>query len=546
MNLNTNARRVIAGAALSAAALCTMAASVQFAPANADAMLRGTEIPTDVQQTVVAAARSCPALTPARLAGQLMTASQFKSEPVQAVRTSGGKGVAGLTDPVWRRWAPWPQAELADQNASIHALARHMCQLVGELRVQQVPGDPWQLALAAHQLGVPDVRAAAGVPSAAGDYVDTVERYTQWYARYPSFGGTGTPGSTPTPVPSTQTTLRRDAPIPVPDEYLAAVQAAGDICPTVTPVRVAAQLMAQSGFDPNLLGPTGGQGIAQFLPQVWVQYVQTTGYATPWDVQVAIPALGSTMCRLVDEMAPLSDDPYPLALAAYHWGAGTIQAAADVDGSSTLAAFTALVREHEKFYAADSRLAAAAPPTASPSPSGTPPPAAAPAPSAAAAPAPSRTPTTQAPTTAAPAPKATTPAPKTRWQLVSHASGKCLTQHHGPDAARSTPLTISTCTGADNQLWEFLPDDTIRSRGMCMDLANGATSDLTKIGSSRCNGTAAQRFYLNGADDLTSLTASDARGKLMCADVYDGRTADGSQVVLWPCTGQANASWSRR
>ncbi|WFE28325.1 ricin-type beta-trefoil lectin domain protein [Solwaraspora sp. WMMD791] len=544
MRLTTNARRVIAGAALSAAALCTMAASVQFAPASAVEMLRGTEIPTDVQQAVVAAAESCPALTPARLAGQLMTASQFRSEPVQAVSASGGKGVAGLTDSVWRRWAPWPQAELADRSASIHALARHMCQLVGQLRVEKVPGDPWQLALAAHQLGVPEVRAAAGVPSAAGDYIDTVERYTRWYALYPAFGGTGTPEPTPTPATSSPTTLRPAAPVAVPDEYLTAVRAAGSICPTITPARVAAQIMAQSGFDPNLLGPTGGQGIAQFLPQVWVQYVQTAGYATPWDAQVAIPALGSTMCRLVEEMTPLSDDPYPLALAAYHWGAGTIQAAADLDGSSTLAAFTALVREHETFYAADTRIGAATPPP-SPSPSATPPPAAAPAPSATVAPAPSPKPSTKAPAASAPAPKSSTPA-KTRWQLVSHASGKCLTQHHGPGTERSTPLTIATCTGADNQLWEFLPDETIRSQGMCMDLTNGQTKDLTIIGSARCNGSPAQRFYLNGADDLTSLKASEARGKLMCLDVYDGRTADGSQVILWPCTGQANASWSRR
>ncbi|MFY1699975.1 ricin-type beta-trefoil lectin domain protein [Solwaraspora sp. WMMA2101] len=543
MRLTTNARRVIAGAALSAAALCTMAASVQFAPANAAGMLRGADIPTEDQQAIVAAAGSCPTLTPARLAGQLMTASQFRSEPVQAVSASGGKGVAGLTDPVWRRWAPWPQAELADRDASIHALARHMCQLVGQLRVEQVPGDPWQLALAAHQLGVPEVRAAAGVPSATGDYIDTVERYTQWYALYPAFGGTGTPEPTPTAVPTTPTTLSRAAPVAVPDEYLAAVLAAGSICPTVTPARVAAQIMAQSGFDPNLLGPTGGQGIAQFLPQVWVQYVQTAGDATPWDAEVAIPALGSTMCRLVDEMASLSDDPYPLALAAYHWGAGTIQAAADLDGSSTLAAFTTLVREHETFYAADARIGGATPP-ASPSPSGTPPPAA--APEATVAPAPGPTPPSKAPAANTPAPKATTPPAKTRWQLVSHASGKCLTQHHGPDTERSTPLTIATCTGADNQLWEFLPDDTIRSQGMCMDLTNGRTNDLTIIGSTRCNGSAAQRFHLNSTDALTSLKASDERGKGMCADVYDGRTADGSQVLLWPCTGQANASWSRR
>jgi len=540
VKLTTGTRRAIAGAVLSAAALCTMAASVEFTPATAAGMLRGADVPADDQRTVMAAAGSCPALTPARLAGQLMTASQFRSEPVQAVSASGGRGVAGLTDPVWRRWAPWPQAQPTDRSASIHALARHMCQLVGALRVAQVPGEPWQLALAAHQLGVPEVRAAAGVPAAAGDYVDTVEGYTRWYALYPAFGGTGTPDPTPAVVPAAQATVSRAAPVAVPDEYLAAVRTAGGVCPTVTPARIAAQIMAQSGFDPNLLGPTGGQGIAQFLPQVWVQYVQAAGDATPWDAQVAIPALGRTMCRLVEEMTPLSDDPYPLALAAYQWGAGTIQAAGDVDGSSTLAAFTALVHGHEKFYAADPRLGAGAAPSplaaADPTPApaaGTPPPA------AAGTPAP-----TPAPSSIAP--KATTPAPKTRWQLVSHASDKCLTQHHGPQTERSTPLTISTCTGAANQLWEFLPDDTIRSQGMCMDLTNGRTADLTVIGSTRCNGTAAQRFYLNGADDLTSLKASDARGKLMCVDVYDGRTADGSQVILWPCTGQANASWSRR
>ncbi|MDG4765999.1 ricin-type beta-trefoil lectin domain protein [Solwaraspora sp. WMMD406] len=549
MRLTTSARRVIAGVVLSAAAMCTMAASVQFTAAEAAGMLQGSDVPAADQQVIVAAARSCPALTPARLAGQLMTASQFKSEPVQAITATGGKGVAGLTDPVWRRWAPWPQARLTDRGASIHALARHMCQLVGQLRIAQVPGDPWRLALAAHQLGVPAVQAAAGIPVAADDYVATVERYAQWYALDPAFGGARVDptGRAPYQVVATPSPVERTAAIAVPDVYLEAVLAAGNVCPTITPARIAAQIMAQSGFDPNLLGPTGGQGIAQFLPQVWVQYVQAAGTATPWDAQVAIPALGRTMCRLVEELTPVSDDPYPLALAAFHWGAGTIQTAGDVEDSAGLAGFTQLVREHETFYADDRRLAVAGSPEPSPtvSPAGTPPPAAAPAttgpPAAPKSPAPD-----PAPTTAVAKPKPSTPAPKTSWLIVNHKSNKCLTQHARPDATGNVALTIATCTGAANQLWEFKSDKTIRAQGMCMDLENGRTDEGIRIGTAKCNGTTAQHFYLNGADDLTSLKASERHGKLMCVDVYDGQTADGTRLVLWPCMGQPNQSWSRR
>ncbi|WP_326553468.1 ricin-type beta-trefoil lectin domain protein [Micromonospora sp. NBC_01813] len=547
MRLTTSARRVIAGVALSAAALCTMAASAQFTAAAAAGMLQGADIPASDQQVIVAAARSCPTLTSARLAGQLMTASQFKSEPVQAISGAGGKGVAGLTDPVWRRWAPWPQARLTDRSASIHALARHMCQLVGQLRIAQVPGDPWRLALAAHQLGVPAVQAAAGVPVAADDYVATVERYAQWYALYPAFGGTGPTAQTPDQVAATPAPVERDKAIAVPDVYLEAVRGAGDICPTITATRVAAQIMAQSGFDPNLLGPAGGQGIAQFLPQVWVQYVQAAGSATPWDAQVAIPALGRTMCRLVEELTPVSDDPYPLALAAFHWGAGTIQTAGDLDDSASLAAFTQLVRDHETFYADDQRLMTVGSPSPSPSatPAGTPPPLAAPSPTT--PPAPTKTPAAvPGPTSTTAAAKPSTPAPKTSWLIVNHKSNKCLTQHARPDAIGNIALTIATCTGAANQLWEFKSDKTLRAQGMCMDLENGRTDQGIRIGTAKCNGSTAQHFYLNGADDLTSLKASDRHGKLMCVDVYDGQTADGSRLLLWPCMGQPNQSWSRR
>ncbi|MFP8885415.1 ricin-type beta-trefoil lectin domain protein [Streptomyces mangrovi] len=120
---------------------------------------------------------------------------------------------------------------------------------------------------------------------------------------------------------------------------------------------------------------------------------------------------------------------------------------------------------------------------------------------------------------------------------MSKDSGKCLSAGRGTDG---TQLVLSTCNGSAEQRWDFRPDGTIRSKGLCMDVAWASKENGTAIQVARCSGNPAQRFHLNETEDLVAGIADK------CVDVYDGRTADGTPAILWPCTGSANQTWYRR
>jgi hypothetical protein len=304
-------RRAVAGSALAAAALITLATSAAHNSASAADPLEGSKVSSDDLRTLVSAAASCPTLTPARLAGQVMAASQFSSQPVAAMKEVGGQGPAALTTQVWDKWAPWQGAQPTDTEASIVALAHDMCQLVGQVRVVKIDGDQWDLALAAHRTSMEAVVTAGAVPDGAKEYVDTVERYAAWYALQPEFGGSGMASPTATTDPQ----VVEDPVVPVPDALVPAVVEAGKVCPEMPPSKIAAQVMATSGFDEQKLGATGEQGIAQFLPQTWVKYVPPSDSSTPWDPKTALPALGKTMCALVKD-----EGKYTTALATFTQG----------------------------------------------------------------------------------------------------------------------------------------------------------------------------------------------------------------------------------
>ncbi|WP_433528466.1 RICIN domain-containing protein [Micromonospora sp. CA-263727] len=397
MSMSTRAgRRASVGTALVLVAMVTMTASMAPGPADAGQPLAGTRVSDADVRLLTEAATACPTLTPARLAGQVMAASRFAATPVEAVQAVGAQGTAGLVPTVWQKWAPWDGARPDDRQASVTALAHHMCQLVGQIRVLKLDGDRWQLALAAHRVGVESVVETGDVPTGAREYVDTVERYAIWYALQPAFGGSGA-AAPETTAPVVAERVAEAAPLPVPEAYLESIVAAGAVCPQLPPARVAAQLMATSAFDPQRLGPTGEQGIAQFLPQVWVAYVRPSAVASPWTPTSAVPALGETMCALLEAVPGSGVDDYPLALAAFLRGDPSVRSLADVPGGERVVALTEQVRHFETEYAKDPRLAPPAAPSPSASPSKSP------------TSAPERTPGASTGTTSAPA---TPPAPK--------------------------------------------------------------------------------------------------------------------------------------
>ena len=84
----------------------------------------------------------------------------------------------------------------------------------------------------------------------------------------------------------------------------------------VSPALLAAQLMAESGFDPNAGSPAGAQGIAQFMPGTAAAY----GLTNPFDPVAAIEAQAHLMSDLLRQFGSPE-----LALAAYNAGPGAVE-----------------------------------------------------------------------------------------------------------------------------------------------------------------------------------------------------------------------------
>jgi len=79
---------------------------------------------------------------------------------------------------------------------------------------------------------------------------------------------------------------------------------------------LAAQLLAESNFDPYAGSPAGAQGIAQFMPATAATY----GLRDPYDPVEAIDAQAHLMSDLLRRFG----DP-ALALAAYNAGPGAVE-----------------------------------------------------------------------------------------------------------------------------------------------------------------------------------------------------------------------------
>jgi hypothetical protein len=80
---------------------------------------------------------------------------------------------------------------------------------------------------------------------------------------------------------------------------------------------LAAQLMAESNFNPLAVSPAGAQGIAQFMPGTAAAY----GLGDPFDAAAAIDAQAHLMSDLLEQFGSVQ-----LALAAYNAGPGAVAA----------------------------------------------------------------------------------------------------------------------------------------------------------------------------------------------------------------------------
>jgi hypothetical protein len=143
---------------------------------------------------------SCPTITAARLAGQIMATTGFES--------TSQRGIAGLTAEEWEVWKPWNDASPSDERANVLALAHLTCDLIGHLRRAGFPGDTWRLAIAAFGSSLEEVRSERGEPAHVVEFVDRAETYADWYAA--QFGEQPRRPAQPTTIDTTTTTAPTD------------------------------------------------------------------------------------------------------------------------------------------------------------------------------------------------------------------------------------------------------------------------------------------------------------------------------------------------
>ncbi|HWS36346.1 MAG TPA: RICIN domain-containing protein [Actinoplanes sp.] len=422
-----------------------VALSMGPAIANAE-KITGEPVPEELLPTVVSAALSCPALTPARLAGQLMAESGFTT-------AGDGSKIAGISDSDWKSWKPSDQARRADPGDNIVALAHHTCQMVGVLRSAKFDGDLWQLAVAAQHGGLEGVLNAKGIPESEKSHVDKAAGYAAWYADSDQF-------AVKRASPAAVAVAPADTPADLPAELVKSINEAGRICPEVTPARVAAQLRAASNFNVNLR-TDAGEGIAQFSPKMWQTYAGKK--KSVWDAKDAISTLGTAMCDLSNQFSAFTGaDPYALALGALQWGPDTIRQAGGLP-ETTLPQLSDAAGQFVALYQKDARLNGGVGVPTTPKPSASVSASASASPSVSAGPSPSKS----ADTPASPTPSKTTKKPQAAPKLYEegkvyqirngHASG--IIEVPGADIASmpsGTRVQMYTSDGGKDQRWRIV------------------------------------------------------------------------------------------
>jgi soluble lytic murein transglycosylase-like protein len=140
-----------------------------------------------------------------------------------------------------------------------------------------------------------------------------VQRYfwEKWH-----FGYTLNPRSTPEPIRGAGRPGDGRSAVPafVPAAYAEPIARAASRW-NLSASLLAAQLYAESGFNPHAISPAGARGIAQFMPGTARAY----GLGDPFDATAAIQAQGRLMRDLLRRFGTV-----PLALAAYNAGAGAV------------------------------------------------------------------------------------------------------------------------------------------------------------------------------------------------------------------------------
>jgi cell wall-associated NlpC family hydrolase len=119
----------------------------------------------------------------------------------------------------------------------------------------------------------------------------------------------------------------------VPVVFLQWVLKAAGVCPQVPAPLIAAQIEAESNWNPqaeshDAAGNVLARGISQFIDPTWATWGRDEsgdGSASPYDPADAIMAQGRFMCALARDIAGLPGDLVTNMLAAYNSGPGAVR-----------------------------------------------------------------------------------------------------------------------------------------------------------------------------------------------------------------------------
>ncbi|WP_017972371.1 NlpC/P60 family protein [Actinopolyspora halophila] len=147
----------------------------------------------------------------------------------------------------------------------------------------------------------------------------------------------------------------------VPEPYRQWVRQAGQLCSPVSAPVIAAQIEAESGWEPQATSGAGAQGIAQFMPGTWDQWGRDTnnnGRTSPHEPADAILAQGRYMCHLVTVVrgyrrtGQAQGEVLDLALAAYNAGPGAVRAAGGIPHNGETELYVPKIRRLVSTYTA--------------------------------------------------------------------------------------------------------------------------------------------------------------------------------------------------
>jgi cell wall-associated NlpC family hydrolase len=146
----------------------------------------------------------------------------------------------------------------------------------------------------------------------------------------------------------------------VPAAYVRDVLAAGGLCAAAAPSIIAAQIEAESNWNPRAVSPAGAQGIAQFMPATWTTWgtdADADGTSSPFDPGDAIAAQGRYDCALAAQIqtalgaGTVHGQLTDLMLAAYNAGPGAVLSAGGVPAIPETLHYVAKITARAAHYA---------------------------------------------------------------------------------------------------------------------------------------------------------------------------------------------------